>query len=238
MPCADSRVRLRKTAPPGMNASACVGRSAPPDSTRLISGSRLTSAISCARSDLRSVNGLLVPPRTVGSERADHALDALDDADAATLDAPTWKSVCQAMNGCSSRNGESRSSSSSMRSRRQQLAALAVALDVALAAAAARRGQQLVELGQPGLHRLPCLACAAGARGSSVEVRTGTVGQYAGNDWPDGQPLGPVQRVGGIGERRLGKAAGALRLRPRWNRPVTRFLRRTTASRFPPAQRA
>ncbi len=44
-----------------------MGRSAPPDSTRLITGSRLALAISPARSDLRSEYGLTDPPRTVGS---------------------------------------------------------------------------------------------------------------------------------------------------------------------------
>ena len=67
MPRADSSVRSWNIRPPGTNISAWVGRSAPPDSTRLTSGSRLVLAISLARSDLRSVYGLLDPPRTVGS---------------------------------------------------------------------------------------------------------------------------------------------------------------------------
>ena len=50
-----------------MKISFCVGRSAPPDSTSEITGSRFASAISLARSVLRSVHGLLAPPRTVGS---------------------------------------------------------------------------------------------------------------------------------------------------------------------------
>ena len=82
MPAADSRVRSRKTPPPGMKISAWVGRSAPPDSTRLISGSRL------AQRDLAGPLGLLqrvrvdraaADRRVVGD---DHALDALDHADA------------------------------------------------------------------------------------------------------------------------------------------------------------
>ena len=67
IPAADIRVRSRKIWPPGMKISFWVGRSAPPDSTRLISGSRLRSAMSEARSDLRNVHGLVDPPRTVGS---------------------------------------------------------------------------------------------------------------------------------------------------------------------------
>ena len=54
MPIADSSVRSAKVRPPGTNRSSWVGRSAPPDSTRLITGSRLALAISPARSDLRS----------------------------------------------------------------------------------------------------------------------------------------------------------------------------------------
>ncbi len=67
MPAADSRVRSRNRAPPGMKISFWLGRSAPPDSTRFTSGRRLCSAISLARRALRSVQGLLAPPRTVGS---------------------------------------------------------------------------------------------------------------------------------------------------------------------------
>ena len=47
--------------------SACVGRSAPPDSTRNSSGRRFSRAISMARRILVAVKGLVVPPRTVGS---------------------------------------------------------------------------------------------------------------------------------------------------------------------------
>ena len=67
MPAADSRVRSRNVRPPGMKISFCVGRSAPPDSTSEMTGSRFASAMSCARNALRTVHGLLVPPRTVGS---------------------------------------------------------------------------------------------------------------------------------------------------------------------------
>lgn len=67
MPSADSRVMSRKTAPPGMKISFCEGRSAPPDSTRLTQGSRFCRAISWARRAFLRVQGLLAPPRTVGS---------------------------------------------------------------------------------------------------------------------------------------------------------------------------
>ena len=64
---ADSSVSSWKIRPAGTNRSAWVGRSAPPDSTRLITGSRLMRAISSARSVLRSEYGFIAPPRTVGS---------------------------------------------------------------------------------------------------------------------------------------------------------------------------
>ena len=67
IPAADSRVRSLNRAPPGMKISFWLGRSAPPDSTRLTTGSRLAKAISLARSAFRIVHGLLAPPRTVGS---------------------------------------------------------------------------------------------------------------------------------------------------------------------------
>ena len=67
MPARDSRVRLRNTAPPGMKICDWVGRSAPLDSISWTRGSRLRSAISMARRVLRSPNGLVAPPRTVGS---------------------------------------------------------------------------------------------------------------------------------------------------------------------------
>ena len=82
MPAADSRVRSRNSRPPGMKISFWVGRSAPPDSTRLITGSRLARAISVARRVFFSVHGLLraaAHRRVVGG---DQALDALDHADA------------------------------------------------------------------------------------------------------------------------------------------------------------
>ncbi len=67
MPAAESRVRSRKIAPPGMKISFWEGRSAPPDSTRLMQGSLFWRAISLARRAFLSVQGLEAPPRTVGS---------------------------------------------------------------------------------------------------------------------------------------------------------------------------
>ena len=64
---ADARVRSRKSLPPGMKISFCVGRSAPPDSTREIVGSPFSSAIWEARKIFFTVHGLLAPPLTVGS---------------------------------------------------------------------------------------------------------------------------------------------------------------------------
>ena len=64
---ADDRVMSRKPRPPGMKMSFWLGRSAPPDSTRLIEGSRFSAAICAARCVLRIVNALVAPPFTVGS---------------------------------------------------------------------------------------------------------------------------------------------------------------------------
>ncbi len=121
MPARDSRVRLRKTAPPGMKICDWVGRSAPLDSISWTRGSRLRSAISMARRVLRSPSGLVAPPRTVGSLAVTtHSTPATGPTPVTPL-APTGKSVPQAARGDSSRNGPSRSSSSSTRSRASSL---------------------------------------------------------------------------------------------------------------------
>ena len=117
IPAADSRVRSRNIRPPGMKTSFWVGRSAPPDSTREITGSRFSRAISLARRILRSVHGLLVPPLTVGSLATTRHSTPLTTPIPVTTLAPTVNSLPQAASGLSSRNGESGSSSSSMRSR-------------------------------------------------------------------------------------------------------------------------
>src|SRR3954451_17570443 len=86
IPAAESRVRSRKICPPGMKMSFCVGRSAPPDSTRLISGSRLSRAVLPAY--LHRPQRLLQRPRVArptadgGIVRDQDALDVLDHPDA------------------------------------------------------------------------------------------------------------------------------------------------------------
>ena len=67
IPAAESRVRSRNICPPGMKISFWVGRSAPPDSTSETTGNRFSSAIWLARNTFLRVQGLLVPPLTVGS---------------------------------------------------------------------------------------------------------------------------------------------------------------------------
>src|ERR1700733_4535338 len=117
IPAADSRVRSRNICPPGTKISFWVGRSAPPDSTREMTGSRFWRAIWLARSIFRNVHGLLVPPLTVGSlATIKHSTPLTAPMPAAVL-APTLNALPQAARGLSSRNGESGSTSSSMRSR-------------------------------------------------------------------------------------------------------------------------
>jgi hypothetical protein len=117
MPSEESSVSSWKIRPAGTNRSAWVGRSAPPDSTRFTTGSRLTRAISSARSVLRSEYGFIVPPRTVGSwPITTHSTPDTTPIPVST-DAPTVNSVPHAASAESSRNGLSGSSSSSTRSR-------------------------------------------------------------------------------------------------------------------------
>ena len=119
--CADSRVRSRNTRPPGMKISACVGRSAPADSTRFTIGSRLAAAISPARRVFASDHGLIAPPRTVGSFATIRHSTPSTTPMPVTVLAPTGKSVPNAATDDSSRNGLSGSSSSSIRSRGSSL---------------------------------------------------------------------------------------------------------------------
>ena len=89
-----------------------------------------------------------MPPLTVGSlATIRHSTPSTTPIPSTTL-APTVKGVPHAASGLSSRNGESGSISSSMRSRGGQLAAVVVALDVLLAAAADGLGVLGVELGR------------------------------------------------------------------------------------------
>ena len=120
MPAAESWVRSRNIRPPGMKTSFCVGRSAPPDSTREITGSRFCIAMSLRAEALRSVHGLLVPPRTVGIVGDDQAFDALDDADTARRRWRRRGSRCPTRRAGTVRGTASpRRCSSSMRSRAQ-----------------------------------------------------------------------------------------------------------------------
>ena len=116
-PSADSVVMSWKPWPPGMKISLWCGRSAPPDSTRLTTGSRFCRAISIARRFLRSVATVLVPPRTVGSlAMITHSVSSITPTPV-NSPAPTGKSVPHAASGDSSSSGESRSMSRSTRSR-------------------------------------------------------------------------------------------------------------------------
>jgi hypothetical protein len=121
MPAAENRVRSRKARPPGMKISAWVGRSAPPDSTRLTIGRRLTQAISPARWVFLSEYGFTEPPRTVGSfAMITHGVPETKPMQVTTL-APTAKSEPYAATGISSSSGASGSTSSSIRSRGNSL---------------------------------------------------------------------------------------------------------------------
>ncbi len=114
---AEARVRLRKPRPPGMKISFWVGRSAPPDSVRLIDGNQFCSAISEARNVLRNDHGLRAPPFTVGSfATIMHSTPSTTPMPVTTL-APTAKSLPQPASGISSRNADPSSTSSSIRSR-------------------------------------------------------------------------------------------------------------------------
>ena len=76
-----------------MKISLWVGRSAPPDSTSEIVGSRFSIAISLARRIFFSVYGLLAPPRTVGSlAMIMHSTPSTTPMPVTTL-APTGKSL-------------------------------------------------------------------------------------------------------------------------------------------------
>ena len=157
----------RKIFPPGMKISFCVGRSAPPDSTRLIVGSRFSWAICAARNDFFSVHGLLAPPFTVGSLATIMHSTPSTTPMPVTMLAPTVKSEPQPASGISSRNADPSSSEQLDPLAGQQLAALLVALVVLLAAAGDRLGVLGVQLRQLGEHRLPARS-ALGHRGHEV----------------------------------------------------------------------
>ena len=117
MAAAEWRVMSRNARPPGMKSSAWAGRSAPPDSVRLIDGRRLASTMSDPRAPLRNDHGFMAPPRTVGSVAFTRHSTPSTTPMPMIDEAPTVYWVPQAANGHSSRNGESRSRSSSTRSR-------------------------------------------------------------------------------------------------------------------------
>ena len=118
---ADIWVSLRKLAPPGTNTSAWLGRSAPPDSVRLTSGSRLRSAMSIARRALCIVIGLCAPPLTVGSFALTRHSTPLTQPMPVTSPTPSSSLEPQPASGESSRNGLSASSRAAIRSRGSSL---------------------------------------------------------------------------------------------------------------------
>ncbi len=110
-------VMLRNEPPPGMKMSFWVGRSAPPDSTRLMVGSPHSWAICAARWPFFSVLGLDAPPFTVGSLATIMHSTPSTTPMPVMREAPTVKSVPHAARLDSSRKGASGSSNSSIRSR-------------------------------------------------------------------------------------------------------------------------
>ena len=113
----DARVRSRNSLPPGMKISFCVGRSAPPDSTREIVGRLFSSAICAARKIFFTVHGFDAPPLTVGSLALIRHSTPSTTPMPVTTEAPTVKSEPHPASGDSSRNAEPGSRSSSIRSR-------------------------------------------------------------------------------------------------------------------------
>ena len=143
---AELRVRSRKARPPGMNSSAWAGRSAPPDSTRLMTGRRFCRAMSEARAPLRKEKGFMAPPRTVGSWARDEALDPLDHADADDRGRPDRVLGAPGGQGAQLEEGGVPVEQELDPLAGQQLAPLLVPGHVALAAAGPGRGQLLVDL--------------------------------------------------------------------------------------------
>ena len=166
----------RNVWPPGMKISLCVGRSAPPDSTRLIERQPVLPGDLASRAAfLRIVIGLLAPPRTVGSLAISMHSTPSTTPMPVTRPAPTGNVVPHAASGDSSRNGDSWSSIASIRSRASSLPRSAMALDVLRPAAAVGDRQLLVVLIELGEHRVAVAAVRAGDL-SRVSVSTG-IGQ-------------------------------------------------------------
>ena len=202
------RVRSRKARPPGMKISAWAGRSAPPDSTRLIDGRRFWRAMSEARAPLRKEKGFMAPPRTVGSlapirHSTPSTTPMPDDEDAPTvvLGAPGGQGAQLEEGGVPVEEELDALAG-------QQLAPLPVAL---------RRSAPRRRPGPRPAARRPCrgrrpgraaLARKVSEFGSMVVVRTGmVVGRMAGCALVGGSV---VWRPGRIGRGRRGK-----------NRPMT-----------------
>ena len=141
----ERRVRSRKPRPPGTKIFDWNGRSAPPDSIRLMIGSRFWAQISMVRPVLSALYGLIAPPLTVGSfavithSTPDTTPIAGDDAAAEReLGAP----------GAERRDLEEGRVAIEQQLdalARHQLAALEVALHVLLAAARAHERELLVQ---------------------------------------------------------------------------------------------
>ena len=137
-----------------MKISFCVGRSAPPDSTREIVGRLFSSAICEARKIFFTVQGLEAPPLTVGSLALIMHSTPSTTPMPVTTDAPTVKSEPQPASGDSSRNAEPGVEEQLDPLARGQLAAGVVAVDVLLPAARHRDRVLGVEVGELLQHRL------------------------------------------------------------------------------------
>ncbi len=152
-----------------MKISACAGRSAPPDSTRLMIGSRFFAAISPSRLTLLQRDRVDRPAAYGRVVRDHHALDAFDHADAAD-------------DRCADRVvGREPGDRAQLQKRRvpvdeqfdplarQQASARVVPGHVLLAAARSGRVQRVVQLSQPLQHRAPVVQIGRSAR---VDRRT------------------------------------------------------------------
>ena len=194
---ADERVRSRKSRPPGMKISFCVGRSAPPDSTSEIVGRLFSSAICEARKIFLTVQGLLAPPFTVGSLALIMHSTPSTTPMPVTTDAPTVKSEPQPASGDSSRKAEPGSTSSSIRSRAVSLPrawwrstyfspppATATACCASRSASFSSIAVRLVEItsppppsSAPASSASPCGSCARAApRAPASTARVGRLG--------------------------------------------------------------
>ena len=163
----------RNSLPPGMKISFWVGRSAPPDSTSATVGSRFSSAIWEARKIFLTVHGFeraALHRRVVGG---DHALDALDHADAGDHAGADGEVGAPAGQRGQLEERDARVDQQLDPLARHQLAAVVVPVDVLLAAAGHRLGVLGVEVGELLEHRL-AIGCV-GSDGRSVMACTPAV---------------------------------------------------------------